>query len=145
MGLDSYMNARFRFGANNPKRAAITEKLGLSDSDYDCDYTSISVTVPVGYWRKANAIHKWFVDNVQREQDDCREYFIPREDLIKLRDLCKKLNNNHNKAAELLPFFGGGEYDEYYFKQIKSTIKILDNVLKNPKYATADFYYQSSW
>ena len=26
----------------------------------------------VGYWRKANAIHKWFVDNVQDGNDDCK-------------------------------------------------------------------------
>ena len=27
-----------------------------------------------GYWRKANQIHKWFVDNVQGGIDDCRPY-----------------------------------------------------------------------
>ncbi len=27
-----------------------------------------SVIVDVAYWRKANAIHKWFVENVQEER-----------------------------------------------------------------------------
>ena len=26
------------------------------------------------YWRKANAIHDWFVDNIQGGEDDCNAY-----------------------------------------------------------------------
>ena len=146
----SYLNAIFRFSSENPKCAAITEKMGLSASDYDNEYSSIGVIVPVGYWRKANQIHKWFVDNIQNGQDDCGEYFVSREDLIKLRGLCRKVMRNRKKAYELLPsssgfFFGGVEYDKYYFEQIKSTIKILDNVINNSKYIGADFYYLASW
>ena len=36
----------------------------------------------VGYWRKANQIHKWFVDNVQDGVDDCGEYKVTKEQLI---------------------------------------------------------------
>ena len=43
----------------------------------------------VMYWRKANAIHKWFVDNVQGGEDDCREYPVSNDQLIELRDTCK--------------------------------------------------------
>lgn len=35
----------------------------------------------IGYWRKANHIHKWFVDNVQKGEDDCREYIVERNQL----------------------------------------------------------------
>lgn len=42
----------------------------------------------VGYWRKANHIHKWFVDNVQDGEDDCKEYRVSIEQLHKLRDIC---------------------------------------------------------
>jgi hypothetical protein len=38
----------------------------------------------VGYWRKANAIHKWFVENVQEGEDDCREYYVGAEQLKSL-------------------------------------------------------------
>lgn len=150
MGLDSYLNATFRFGSENPERAAITKKMGLIPADWDSEYTSISVRVPVGYWRKNNSLHGWMVKNIQNGQDDCGEYFVSRESLIELRDLCKKVNKNHKKAHKLLPtgsgfFFGGTDYDEYYFEQIKSTIKILNNVLNNKKFDIADFYYQASW
>jgi hypothetical protein len=37
-----------------------------------------------GYWRKANAIHNWFVENVQDGEDDCKEYSVSEEDLKEL-------------------------------------------------------------
>lgn len=45
----------------------------------------------VGYWRKANQIHRWFVEEVQGGEDDCRDYYVSREQLLKLRDLCKRV------------------------------------------------------
>ena len=46
----------------------------------------------VAYWRKANAIHKWFVDNVQDGKDDCRYHReVTERDLEKLRDACKEV------------------------------------------------------
>lgn len=45
----------------------------------------------VCYWRKANQIHKWFVDNVQDGNDDCKEYFVSPGKITELRDLCKKV------------------------------------------------------
>jgi len=33
------------------------------------------------YWRKANAIHKWFVDNVQDGVDECQDSYVSRENL----------------------------------------------------------------
>jgi hypothetical protein len=40
----------------------------------------------VAYWRKANHIHKWFVDHVQKGNDDCREYYVSRKHLKALLD-----------------------------------------------------------
>ena len=48
----------------------------------------------VGYWRKANQIHAWFVDNVQDGIDDCREYEISKENLEKLLETCKTVKDN---------------------------------------------------
>ena len=38
------------------------------------------------YWRKANQIHKWFVDNVQGGKDDCGNYDVDVEQLKELLD-----------------------------------------------------------
>lgn len=49
----------------------------------------LSKKIYVGYWRKANQIHKWFVENVQDGEDDCKEYYVSREQLEKLREDCQ--------------------------------------------------------
>lgn len=45
----------------------------------------------VGYWRKANAIHNWFVNNVQNGKDDCGTYPVHRNRLEELLQLCTKV------------------------------------------------------
>lgn len=47
----------------------------------------------VGYWRKANQIHQWFVDNVQDGEDDCKEYYVSKDQLKELLHLCKTIMN----------------------------------------------------
>ena len=52
----------------------------------------------VAYWRKANQIHKWFVDNVQDGEDNCGTYYVGEDQLKKLLDMCKEVL----KASELV-------------------------------------------
>lgn len=111
----------------------------------------------IGYWRKANAIHKWFVDNVQDGEDNCGTYYVDIDDLMNLLNLCKEVKNNPEKAEELLPpqsgfFFGDVSIDEYYFSDIDHTIEMLEGVLseqvigKNGRaFYPGDFYYHASW
>lgn len=49
------------------------------------------VVYEAAYWRKANAIHNWFVQNVQDGEDDCRQYYVSGEQLQELVDLCKQV------------------------------------------------------
>lgn len=103
----------------------------------------------VGYWRKANHIHKWFVDNVQDGEDDCNPYYVSKEQLRELLNLCKKIDKDHSLAEELLPtqggfFFGDTNYDDYYFQSIVDTITMLEKVVKESD-DNGSFYYQSSW
>lgn len=112
-----------------------------------------TTTMNVAYWRKANQIHGWFVQNVQDGEDDCKLYHLEREKLQELVELCKRVKADNGLADELLPvtagfFFGNYDpataYDEYYFEQIDNTIEMLDHVIA---VATddLDFVYQSSW
>ena len=55
----------------------------------------------IGYWRKANQIHQWFVDNVQAGEDDCGVYIVPKEKAEELLDICKKVYDSL-KDAELV-------------------------------------------
>jgi hypothetical protein len=116
----------------------------------------------IAYWRKANAIHKWFVDNIQDGVDDCKEYYININDIKKLIDVCKQVKEslessydsktnsylNTKVAQELLPsqmgfFFGDTDYNEYYLEDINNTINQLEPLLKEKE--NEYFYYQSSW
>lgn len=45
----------------------------------------------VMYWRKANHIHAWFVDNVQDGIDNCADYYVGSEQLRKLLAICEKV------------------------------------------------------
>ena len=100
----------------------------------------------VGYWRKANQIHRWFVENVQNGVDNCGDYYVSKEDIETLLDTCKKVQADHSLADTLLPsasgfFFGGTDYDEWYYNDIENTIKILEEALEDGD----EFYYSSSW
>jgi hypothetical protein len=106
----------------------------------------------VGYWRKANQIHSWFVQNVQNGNDDCKQYYVDDNKLQELSDNCKAVLAEHSKADTLLPaqggfFFGGIDYDEWYFKQLEQTVEIIDSILAEMKENDTyyEFYYQSSW
>lgn len=103
----------------------------------------------VMYWRKANAIHKWFVDTVQGGFDVCEPHAVTVGELLELKNVCALVLENHDLADELLPtesgfFFGSTEYDDWYFENLARTVNQLDDLLAE---ASEDevFVYRSSW
>jgi hypothetical protein len=56
--------------------------------DNEKEYGHKAICEHVGYWRKANQIHRWFVENVQDYEDDCGYYEVDREQLEQLLDAC---------------------------------------------------------
>ena len=106
------------------------------------------VTIDAGYWRKANAVHDWFVREVQGGEDNCAPYYVSREQLVELKELCQKVLAKKKLAPELLPtasgfFFGSQDYDQYYFEDLQLTIDIVDRCLTLP--SDWEFEYRSSW
>lgn len=110
----------------------------------------------VGYWRKANHIHKWFVDTCADGVDDCRRVYISIAQLEKLLQFCKQVQADHTLAPDLLPtqegfLFGPTDYDDYYFEDIKNTVAMIEPVLAFMKHKwdeqdyTWDVYYEASW
>lgn len=105
----------------------------------------------VGYWRKVNAIHKWFVDNVQDGIDDCCYHRpVTKEDLKALADLCKVVLDDHSKAETTLPtmcgfFFGTYDYDDIYFEKIQYTYDLCGRLLEEFDFEKYNLYYVSSW
>lgn len=105
----------------------------------------------VCYWRKANQIHRWFVENIQDGEDDCcRHRAVTKEDLESLLNACKAVLKNHALAEEVLPvmpgfFFGKYDYDDYYFDHIEMTVEKLEEILETFDFENYELYYESSW
>jgi hypothetical protein len=154
MGLDMYLSAKrymskYFDGADSDKISAINDIFGI-DGDEENDYGTQEVTFRAAYWRKANAIHQWFVDNVQGGEDDCGEYNVSREKLEELVKLCEEIIAKPKTARENLPtasgfFFGSTEYDDWYMGDIQYTADRIKKILGDYALAKCEFYYQSSW
>lgn len=62
----------------------------------------------VAYWRKANQIHRWFVQNVQDGADDCMVHReLTRQDLLNLLDIVSVVLRHPTTAKDLLPTQSG--------------------------------------
>ena len=152
MGLDMYLYKKNYIWQGDwikpeAKQEVVVTKGGEVDTKIKPERVKY-VVEEVGYWRKANQIHKWFVDVVQEGNDNCGSYYVSRDTLEELLDICKQIRDDHSKADKLLPtqsgfFYGGTEYDEWYFTDIDSTIKIIEECLEDEN--ADDFEYSSSW
>ena len=147
MGLDMYLNAERYLWNHEDGDKQISENIGQLVG-LPTDGKVKTITVEAGYWRKSNQIHNWFVANVQEGKDECQETHVSRAQLTELREVCQKILDNNELAEKLLPtasgfFFGGTEYDQWYFNDIEETIMIIDNALAMPE--QWDFNYRSSW
>ena len=185
MGLDMYLTKKtyvknWKHNEKNgvPEWSVTVKKYGKKYDGLDTSKISC-VEQEVITWRKANAIHKWFVDNVQNGDDDCGVYHVETDALKELMGICDEIlskvnlisgivNNGYvvtngvKKAIEtegsviddpklceqLLPssrgfFFGGTDYDQWYYQTVKNTRDVLKKELEKDGYE--DYYYSSSW
>lgn len=147
MGLDMTLKARgflteYSDPALHSMMSALTENIRFgSDIQY--------IEVEAIYWRKANQIHRWFVEKIQDGVDECQEVPVTRDDLVELHRLISNVIEHPEQAQELMPpqegfFFGSTEIDDYYWDQLRRTQTRLMEILEqaDPMWT---FYYQSSW
>lgn len=146
MGLDMYLNKHY-FVSND------TDAVDNVLRDTKVGNLPIKeIVCEAMYWRKANWIHQWFVDEVQEGNDDCRQYSVSIEQLKLLyKEICEVIRT---QDSSLLPpqagfFFGSTEVDEHYWEYMeytKETLKQLieDHSKENPRIYSW-FTYQSSW
>ncbi len=181
MGLDMYLTRKVYVGANyehNNVKGIIKLTKGEKDTPIKVNLNKVKYIEEEGaYWRKANSIHKWFVDNVQDGEDDCKEYYVSKEQLKELIEVCSqdmkyldslefkysdeqedfftkekfkyKIYQNIEEGNLNLPteggfFFGSTEYDEYYYKDLQDTVKMLEELLVEDS-NEVEYYYRSSW
>lgn len=164
MGLDMYLEVRKYVNINDwvqengdivkkpvQQGVDVLELAGLSKVASQESY-GVTVSATAIYWRKVNAIHKWFVDNLANGVDECQQIYVPREKLLSLRDTVEMVSRSKNEAVahEYLPtasgfFFGSTEYDEWYWSDLEYTAKELSRVLAVTENERVDFIYQASW
>jgi hypothetical protein len=149
MGLDMYLYAK--------KYVSNAEYLQQGDA-FDVIASKVNATGfikdhlfvegQVAYWRKANAIHNWFI-NLYDSEDDGSPIGLGKDNLEELQRVCAEVISNPKLAEELLPtasgfFFGSTEYDEWYFGSVQETHDMIDNILKTIPDEWS-FEYQASW
>ena len=144
MGLDMYLTAEKYLWSGSDD--GLAEQIAAL---VDTRHKVKAVRARAGYWRKANAIHGWFVDNVQDGDDNCREYYVDFDDIKTLLELCEQVRADKSKAAELLPprngfFFGSDQINDDYWQDIDDTIKQLTEAMADFG-ESWQFYYQASW
>ena len=165
MGLDMYLSARKHINkvnwnkldhnsdvkyseATEPQWFDVVNAAGVDTLVDKESIYGVDVSVNVAYWRKVNAVHNWFVQNVQNGEDDCGEYYVSHDKLKELLTTARQALF-HKDPKELMPqagfFFGSYDIDEWYWEGIKSTIKQLSKLTELPDFEDLSFYYQSSW
>jgi hypothetical protein len=156
MGLDMYLTKKIyvKNWEHTPKerRSKLSLKIGSKKIDTK---KATHVELEVAYWRQANMVHQWFVENVQEGVDNCAQYYVEYQQLVELYKICvgiKELFEQYGTsqefeklAKEVLPttegcFFGNYEYAEEYMTDIEDTIEQLKDLSKDEEY-----YYHSSW
>ena len=183
MGLDMYLEGSFSTKAyiqptdeqyvemregkevqvkRSPELEDALNAIGLQDAPIEHQYNHLTYTFPIITWRKANAIHKFFVDNCQEGNDNCQRHYVSTGDLKMLLDRINTILEiktpvaKRTKAIELLPtdvegcFFGSEDYNDWYYEDLERTKDILEKVFEYEENAEAgkcfdSFYYQSSW
>ena len=152
MGLDMYLTKKHY--VKNWDHMKPEERHTVTVVRGDGQPTSIDPTRVVyveeeaAYWRKANAIHGWFVRHVQDGVDDCKAYYVDREALHTLLDQCTRVMLDPDCAPVELPtqsgfLFGDTNYDSNYRADLQETITQLTKALSVAD--EGEFYYQASW
>lgn len=154
MGLDMNLNKKtyvLNWG-HTPSEERFDINITKGGKEFNAIDTTkvVYIEEEVMYWRKANAIHQFFVDNCQDGKDDCRQSYVSQDVLVELLNNINDILNDHSKADDLLPaqegfFFGSTEYDEWYFDALKATKVMLEKEMASPSWDNCSYYYQSSW
>lgn len=145
MGLDMYLFLRkseyhsggsWRLEEEQKKAKYPNDLKDFEEEIKERNYPSVAIDTDyqIGYWRKANAIHNWFVENCADGVDNCQDVYVSKDKAQSLLDLCNKVLADHSLAESELPtqagfFFGDLNYDEWYFEDLRYTKSLLEKVL----------------
>ena len=154
MGLDMYLNKKtyVENWEHTPREKEYDITIKRKVGHHIKTERITEICEQIMYWRKANHIHKFFIDNCADGNDDCQEVYVELDTMF---DLIKRLESvvegkDDNLSHELLPtsagfFFGSTEYDKYYYEECERTLTELQQLIDGDLYKGGDLYYQASW
>ena len=171
MGLDMYLRKKYYIGGEYEHRKVSGRATVVFGSLKNpktkkpvrlvLPAASVSeISVNVCYWRKANAIHNWVVENVQNGNDDCGNYELDSKTLEELLgdvdETLKQKGKPKPEITDLKPkagfFFGSTEIDEWYWEELERASASLREILAGYKKdcdnglaGVVSFEYHSSW
>lgn len=127
----------------------------FSDYIYDRNFKSVEAETryQIGYFRKFNALHSYIVRTFANGIDNCQDIILYKEDVEQIKKVLDDVLNAHQqveKAKELLPtqsgfFFGGTDYDEFYFEDVKDAADLMQSFLDNFDFENYQLVYRASW
>lgn len=128
MGLDMYLSKKTyvkNWSHQTPEETHSVEvkKGGVLHTGIKPERVSY-ITEEISYWRKANQIHGWFVNNTE-ERDDNRLYSVSREHLEELLTDCKKVLEILNASTKSIKQVEVGWKDG---KPYTEEVEVYDNV-----------------
>lgn len=129
--------------------------MGLDMSINDAAHQEIRYVVlldrEIIYWRKANAVHRWFCEHLIKPPSNCEHVPVSASELTQLLTTCWQIQSSPDQANELMPvqegfFFGSTSYDEWYHDQVENTIHgVLDALVYINATPSAALYYEANW
>lgn len=102
-------------------------------------------------WRKENWIHNWFVNLSGRDEINCEEFIVKREDLEAFLDDVRYVLDDPEKAEAVLPakagfFFGNCLVgDEWYMRSLAKAENEISRALREYKNKDVEFIYNAWW
>lgn len=150
MGLDMYLEAKLHLPPYSeelaPVRQAIGQAIGYTPPKQkpgdDATLLEITgVTVRVGYWRKFDPLHQWFVNHVQEGHDDCRPAYIAPDVLDVLEEQLDQVSDDPDSAGE---HFVSEDDEPMTEGDIDYTLRVVVQAKKLQERGW-DIYYRASW
>jgi hypothetical protein len=153
MGLDQYINRKsyiqnWSFDKENKYEVVVTNNGNPTHIKSD---KVTYVTEELGYFRKFNALHNWFVQ-LADGRDECQKIIFYEENVDNLLLTMKEvlISKSEDVALEMFPpvsgfFFGSIQIDEWYWKDLESSIKLFQEIKDEWVVDRTTYYYQASW
>ena len=150
MGLDMYLYKRLytKNWEHTPEESRFQITV-IKNGEVLEDFSNPTyVTTEIAYWRKFNALHGYIVDTYASGEDNCQDIYLEYSDLEDILNMLKEVLESKD-SSNLPPregfFFGSDEVDEYYWEDVKESIRLFEDILSRKGSEDADYIYSASW